>query len=130
VRERGKRGEGKRGEASSVFCSTAGQPPPLPPFPLPSFSSGCVYRICRQPNLLGEAIFWAGTAAAGAPALAASPLLALVAAAGVAAIVSILVGDSAKKTEDQGRRMAGVAGWRAYARTTPPLWPLPRSGPA
>ena len=124
-----KRTAAKGGVAASVFSSF--QPPPTTHSKTkPSFSSGCVYRICRQPNLLGEAIFWAGTAAAGAPALASSPLLALVAAAGVAAIASILVGDSAKKTEDQGRRMAGVAGWRAYARMTPPLWPLPRSGPA
>ena len=32
------------------------------------FSRGCVYRLCRQPNLLGEALFWWGSAAAGAPA--------------------------------------------------------------
>lgn len=94
------------------------------------FSSGCVYRICRQPNLLGEAAFWLGIAAAGAPALVARPVLALVAAGGTAAMLSILVGDSARKTEDQAKRMAGAAGWAEYAAATPPLWPLPRGGPA
>jgi steroid 5-alpha reductase family enzyme len=93
------------------------------------FSSGCVYRVCRQPNLLGEAIFWLGTALAGAPALAAKPALAVLAAGGTAAILSILVGDSARKTEDQGKRMAAAAGWSEYAAKTPPLWPLPRRGP-
>lgn len=105
------------------------------------FSRGCVYRLCRQPNLLGEALFWWGTAAAGAPALvvaakggaggggearAAAVALAAAAAAGVAAITAILVGDSRKKTTDQEARMRGKAGWREYAARTPPLWPLPR----
>ena len=107
------------------------------------FSRGCVYRICRQPNLLGEALFWWGTAAAGAPALfvaakeatggekagddaRAAGALAAAAAAGVAAITAILVGDSRKKTGDQEARMRGKAGWREYAAGTPPLWPLPR----
>lgn len=104
------------------------------------FSSGCVYRVCRQPNLLGEALFWWGTAAAGAPSLlaaakaggkggpsrAAAVSLAASAAAGVAAITAILVGDSRKKTGDQEGRMRGKSGWKEYAARTPPLWPLPR----
>lgn len=107
------------------------------------FSRGCVYRLCRQPNLLGEALFWWGTAAAGAPALvvaakggaggaggggarAAAVALAAAAAGGVAAITAILVGDSRKKTKDQEARMRGKGGWREYAARTPPLWPMPR----
>ena len=99
------------------------------------FSSGCVYRLCRQPNLLGEALFWWGTLAAGAPSLlcaakkgaSVSGVAAAVAAgAGTAAITSILVGDSKKKTKDQEARMRGKSGWREYASSTPPLWPLPR----
>ena len=106
------------------------------------FSHGCVYRICRQPNLLGEALFWWGTAAAGAPPLLvaarggaggsegarAAAALAAASAAGVAAITAILVGDSKKKSRDQEARMRGKSGWREFAARTPPLWPLPRRG--
>lgn len=105
------------------------------------FSRGCVYRLCRQPNLLGEALFWWGSAAAGAPALLAAAraggegaraaaALALAATAGVAAITAILVGDSRKKTRDQEGRMRGKSGWSEFAARTPPLWPLPRRGGA
>jgi len=99
------------------------------------FSSGCVYRICRQPNLLGEALFWWGTLAAGAPSLLCAArkgaglngvATAVAAGAGTAAITSILVGDSKKKTKDQEARMRGKSGWSSYASKTPPLWPLPR----
>ena len=106
------------------------------------FSRGCVFRVCRQPNLLGEALFWWGTLAAGAPALLdaaaagrggaagasrVSPVaLAATAAAGVAAITSILIGDSRKKERDQEGRMRGKRGWKEYAARTPALWPVPR----
>ena len=92
------------------------------------FSHLCVFRLCRQPNLLGEAAFWWGMAVAAAPALAAAraPVPALAAAVGLAAITGILVGDSAGKAANQARRMRGRAGWGAYAAATPVLWPLPR----
>lgn len=113
-----------RGRPRPDHLPPSNTPPPL------SFSSGCVYRICRQPNLLGELLFWAGSAAAGAPALAAGPpLAALAAAAGLAAIVSIVVGDSQRKTEEQSKARGGNSAWAGYAAAHPPLWPLPRSGP-
>lgn len=121
---------------SSLFPSLSLSPPLF-------IFSASFYRICRQPNLLGEVLFWWGTAAAGAPALLASAkagaeggklgsssavALAAAAAAGVAAITAIVVGDSKKKTRDQEARMRGKSGWREFAARTPALWPVPRRG--
>ena len=94
------------------------------------FSHKCVYRLCRQPNLLGEAAFWWGLAGAAGPALwaARAALPALATVAGLAAITAILVGDSEGKAANQARRMRGRPGWAAYAGSTPALWPLPRRG--
>lgn len=95
------------------------------------FSHLCVYRICRQPNLLGEALLWWGLGLASAPALwaARAPVPAAAAVVGVVSITAILVGDSKGKAANQARRMRTKAGWSAYAASTPALWPrLPRWG--
>jgi steroid 5-alpha reductase family enzyme len=82
-----------------------------------------LYAVVRCPNYLGEMIFWLGNFIAG---LAAYQSLGhwLIALAGLVCIELIMLGSARRLEIKQAERYAGDAGYAAYVRRVPILFPL------
>jgi steroid 5-alpha reductase family enzyme len=87
------------------------------------FCGSGLYRLTRCPNYFGEILVWTGLFASGA-ALLGSWLAWLLAAAGYACIVLIMIGSARRLEIKQDERYGADPGYRAYAKRVPILLPF------
>jgi steroid 5-alpha reductase family enzyme len=87
------------------------------------FCDSGLYRLSRCPNYFGETLVWTGNLIAGAPLLG-NALAWIVAAAGWAVILLIMVGSAKSLEAKQERRYGSDAEFRRYASSVPILVPF------
>ncbi|HUX13362.1 MAG TPA: DUF1295 domain-containing protein [Spirochaetia bacterium] len=90
-----------------------------------SFCSGGVYRIVRYPNYLGDIVLWTGSFIAGVPYYDGIAQW-MISAAGLAALVLIVVGAARRLEEKQEQRYSGNPAFRKYVDSVPILIPFVR----
>ena len=81
----------------------------------------------RRVNYFGEVVFWAGSALAATPSFGRQPLPWLCAGLGLTGIAKVMVEATQRLDKKHKERYGSDPAWRAYAESTPRLWPRPGS---
>jgi steroid 5-alpha reductase family enzyme len=77
----------------------------------------------RHVNYFGEVVFWAGSTLAATPSFGRQPLPWLCAGLGLAGIAKVMVEATQRLDNKHEDRYGSDPAWRAYAESTPCLWP-------